>query len=157
MIEVNFKQSIFLILCALIFAQQGLLKLIVGIFIDLLFPENEFGLFIILDNPEDISMKPLNIFVFFSFCDSVSESFQFLERLVDSILQSFTPGECTCNWRVIVVDWRPLIILFNKNLALQENRLNVLQVKLVHIKENSVFLLEFVLNDWSIQYSLKAV
>lgn len=85
MIKVDFKKPILFILGTIIFTKKRLFQFIVCVLINLFLPVDEFRLFIILNDPKDVTMEPLNIFIFLSFCDTISESFKFFEWFIDSV------------------------------------------------------------------------
>jgi hypothetical protein len=102
-------------------------------------------------------IKFINIFVLFSFSYAFSEGIYFLERLRNTVFKSAAPSKSSSNWRVIVVDWRLLIITVNQLFALEEDGLDCLQILFVHVQKDCVLLLQFILNDWAIEDSFKAV
>lgn len=72
--------------------------------INVLLPESNFRLLIVLNNLQDVLVKFFNIFVFFSFGDSFAEVVYFFEWFRNTVFKSSAPGKGACNWWIVVID-----------------------------------------------------
>ena len=78
-VEVDLEQSIFLVLVALVVGDEEVFEFFVSVLIDFLFPQSDLGLFVILDNLQNVLVEFIDILVFFPFGDALAERVDLLE------------------------------------------------------------------------------
>lgn len=72
-VEVDLQQSIFLVFVALVVGDEEVLQFFVSVLIDFLLPQSNFGLFVVLDDLEDVLVELIDILVFLPFGDALAE------------------------------------------------------------------------------------
>jgi len=102
-------------------------------------------------------IKLLNILILFAVLNALRKLRKALHWLLNSLIETVGPVECTGNGRQVVGDGRSLINAVNQAPTLKEDLLNSLQVLLVKLQKSYVFLFKLILNDGTVEETLEGV
>lgn len=151
-VEVDLEETVFIL------SQQGQLQFLDAGHFDFLFPGEDLTLFIFVYGLGNRKVELNDVLVFFTFIDRRAQVRQVLQRLVHSLLETCAPGQGARNGGHICVDGGlGKVIGVEKELSLKEDGLNMLQILLVHLQKHDVFLLQFVLDDRTVEEAFEAV
>jgi hypothetical protein len=156
-VEVDLEQSVLFVFAALIICDKEMFQFLMGVFVDLFFPQSDFAFLVVFDNFEDVLIEFVHVFVLLSFSDALAQGVNFLERFGDAVFEGAAPGESSCDGWVVVVDGRFLVVAVDELFAFQEDGLDGFEVLFEHVQQDCVFLFEFVLDDGAVEDALEAV
>ena len=123
-----------------------------------LFPLEDLAFLILDDGFGDRVVQFKDIFILFTLSNGGTQVLDLLLGLTHTFMQALAPGQRTRNGGHVVVNGRVKeVSIFNIAAAFQEDGLHLFEILFVDIQQDNMFLLEFVLDDRTVEESLEGV